>query len=272
MYKNGFFMSLTALAGALFGVFLFCVSIAMSTDNYASFFDWPSLLMVLGGSVATAYMSFQAIYVNIAFKAIIWMFRKPVATRDSLNAEIARLIKWSYVVQKSGIPALENEVKNVPPSDSIMSYCLTLVATNHAPDELRSMMETAIHAQFERHTIPAEVLRSMAGSAPAFGMLGTLIGLVVMLQSFGEDLGQIGSGLSLALITTLYGVLFARMLFLPAAMQLQQKEEIELFRNQMMIEGLIMLSQKKGPRFMQDKLNSFLDPVKHFDIDRQLRG
>jgi chemotaxis protein MotA len=265
-------MSLTALFGALFGVILFCWSIFISTDNYSTFFDFPSVMMVLGGTVATAYMSFQPVYVNIAFKAIIWMFHKPTSTRESMNAEIARLVKWSYLVQKSGLPALENEVKSVPKSDAIMSYCLTLVATNHTPEELRIMMETAVESEFDRRTVPADVLKSMAGSAPAFGMLGTLVGLVVMLQSFGEDMSQIGSGLSLALITTLYGVMFARMLFLPAAMQLQQKEEIERFRNHMMIEGLIMLSQKKGPRFMQDKLNSFLEPAKHFDIDKQLRS
>ena len=264
-------MSLAALLGALLGVGLFCWSVIMSTDNYLSFWDFPSLLMVLGGTIAFAYMSYQPSYVNIAFKAIIWMFHKPTSSRESLNTEIMRLVKWSYLVQKKGLPALEAEVRTVPSSDAIMSYCLTLVATNHSPEELRGMMETAIESEFERRTVPATVLKAMAAAAPAFGMIGTLVGLIVMMQSMGGELDSIGSGMALALITTLYGVLFARLVFIPAASQLQHKEEIERFRNYMMMEGLIMLAEKKGPRYMQDKLNSFLEPDRHFDLDRQLK-
>jgi chemotaxis protein MotA len=199
------------------------------------------------------------------------MFVKPKSSRESLNTEILRLVKWSYLVQKKGLPALENEVKRVPAHDAVLSYCLMLVATNHKPEELRSMMETAIESEFERRTVPAELLKTMGATAPAFGMIGTLVGLIVMLQNFGSDLSEIGMGLSLALITTLYGVVFARLIFLPASLQLQQKEEIERFRNYMVIEGLLMLAEKKGPRYMQDKLNSFLDPSIHFDIDKQLK-
>ncbi len=264
-------MSLTALLGALSGVGLFCLSILLSTDNYSTFFSAASFMMVVGGTVATAYMSYQPIYVNIAFKAIGWMFIKPKSSRESLNTEIMRLVKWSYLVQKKGLPALENEVKSVSPADAIVGYCLTLVATNHKPEELRGMMETAVESEFERRTVPADVLKMMGSASPAFGMIGTLVGLIVMLQNFGSDLSEIGIGLSLALITTLYGVVFARLLFLPASLKLQQKEEIERFRNYMVIEGLILLAEKKGPRYMQDKLNSFLDPAIHFDIDKQLK-
>ncbi len=264
-------MSLTALMGALFGVGLFCVSIIMSTDNYGPFFSISSFLMVMGGTVATAYMSYHHIYVNIAFKALWWMFKKPKSSRESLNTEIMRLVKWSYMIQKKGLPALENEIKTVPASDAVVSYCLTLVATNHKPEELRGMMETAVESEFERRTVPADILKTMGASAPAFGMIGTLVGLIVMLQNFGSDLSEIGTGLSLALMTTLYGVVFARLIFLPASLKLQQKEEIERFRTYMMVEGLVMLAEKKGPRYMQDKLNSFLDPAIHFDIDKQMK-
>lgn len=115
----------------------------------------------------------------------------------------------------------------------------------------------------------------MGGTAPAFGMIGTLVGLVAVLQGMGaggdDMMEHIGKGMALALVTTLYGVVFARLMFLPAASKMQQKEEIEKFRNTMVVEGLIMLSEKKSPRFMQDRLNSFLDPSIHFNIDTQMR-
>ncbi len=268
-------MSLAALLGVIFGVGLFLTSIFLSTDNMMIFFSLSSLLMVLGGTIATAFMSFQARYVTIAFRAIGWMFKKPKSTREGLNEEIGRLIKWSYLVQQKGLPALENEIKSVKPNDPILRYCLELVATAHKPAELRIMMETAVESEFERRTVPVDVLKNMASASPAFGMIGTLVGLVAVLQGMGvgsENMMEVvGKGMALALITTLYGVVFARMMFLPAATQLNQKEEIERFRNLMVIEGLILLSEKKGPRFMQDHLNSFLDPSIMFNIDKQLR-
>ncbi len=269
-------MSLAALFGVIFGVGLFLTSIFLSTDNVLIFFQVASFLMVFGGTIATTFMSYQHRYVLIAFKAIWWMLMKPKSTREGLNDEIARLVKWSYLVQQKGLPALENEIKSVKSNDPIVKFCMECVAAAHKPAELRLMMETAVESEFERTTAPVEVLKTMAATSPAFGMIGTLVGLVAVLQGMGaggDDLMQnVGNGMALALITTLYGVVFARLVFLPAALKLQQKEEIERFRNLMVIEGLILLSEKKSPRYMQDRLNSFLDPNIHFNIDKQMTG
>lgn len=268
-------MSLAALLGVISGVGLFVLAIVMSTNNVAVFFSVSSFAMVFGGTIATSFMSFQARYVFIAFKAVWWMLKKPKSTREGLNDEILRLIKWAYLVQQKGLPALENEIKGVK-ADPLVKFCLECVAAGHKPEDLRMMMETAVFSEYERKTVPVEVLKSMAGTSPAFGMIGTLVGLVAVLQgmaSAGDDmLNVVGNGMALALITTLYGVTFARMIYLPAGTTLQQREEIERFRNMMVIEGLVMLSEKKGPRFMQDRLNSFLDPEIHFNIDKQLRS
>ena len=106
---------------------------------------------------------------------------------------------------------------------------------------------------------------------PAFGMIGTLVGLIIMLQQMGEDPTQLGVGLALALITTLYGVLFARLVFIPAASKIQQREEIVRFRNYLVAEGLSLLAERRSPRYIQDKMNSYLDPAIHFSIDKMRR-
>lgn len=269
-------MSLSSLLGVIVGVFLVVWSVWLSTDNPLVYLDLHAFLMVIGGAVAAAFMSFHAPNVITAFKAIWWMFQKPKSTREGLNTEIMRLIKWSYVVQQKGLPALESEIRTVQANDPVIKYCLELVVTAHKPEELRAMMETAVEAEFERQTIPVQVLRSMASNAPAFGMLGTLVGLVAVLSgmSGGSDelLANVGSGMALALTATLYGVLFARMVFMPAAAKLQEKEETERFRNLMVVEGLSMLAEKRSPRYMQDRLNAFLHPANHFNLDKQLRG
>ena len=98
-------------------------------------------------------------------------------------------------------------------------------------------------------------------------MIGTLIGLVIMLGNL-DDPSALGPALSVALITTLYGVLFSQLIFLPAATKMQQREEIVRFRNYLVAEGLTLLAERKSPRFIQDKMNSYLDPAIHFDIDK----
>lgn len=264
-------MSLSSLLGVLFGFGLFFSSIYLSTNNWLAFISLSSLLMVAGGTIAAAFMSFQARYVILAFKAIWWMIKKPQSTREGLNTEILRLIQWAYLVQKNGLPSLENEVRKVNSEDPILRFALTMVSSGYKPEEIREILETTVSSQFERETVPVSVLKQMAAASPAFGMIGTLVGLVVMLQGLDGDMAKLGHGLSLALLTTLYGVVMARMVFIPAALKLMQKEEIQRFRNEMVAEGLIMLAEKKNPLYMQDRLNSFLDPEIHFNLDKQLR-
>lgn len=267
-------MSLSSLLGVIFGLVLILGAVLTATSNPLIYADGHALMIVLGGSVAAAFMGYHSGDVLNAFRAIGWMVRKPKSTREGLNTEIMRLIKWSYLVQQKGIPALENEVKTVATNDPLIKYCMELVVTNHPPAQLKAMMVTAVESSFEHKTAPVAVLKNMAASAPSFGMIGTLVGLVAILNKIGGGaenmMAVVGTGMSLALVATLYGVFLARMVCLPAANKLLQKEETERFRNLMIVEGLYMLAEKRSPRFMQDRLNSFLEPKDHFDIDRQL--
>ena len=99
-------------------------------------------------------------------------------------------------------------------------------------------------------------------------MIGTLVGLIIMLDNMGGDPSSLGKGLAVALLTTLYGVLFARIFFLPTATKVLQREQIVKFRNYLVAEGLALLADKKSPRYIQDKMNSYLDPSIHFNIDK----
>jgi chemotaxis protein MotA len=269
-------MSLSSLLGVIFGLFLIISAIVMATDHPMIYVDFSALLIVFGGSIAAAFMGYHSRDVMNSFHAIGWMLKKPKSTREGLNTEILRLIKWSYLVQQRGVVALENEIKTLQSNDPVVKYCMELAISNHPTVDLHTMMVNAVESVYEHKTAAVAVLKNMGASAPAFGMIGTLVGMIAMLSQMGggaENMVEvIGKGMSLALIATLYGVLSARMIFLPAASKLLQKEETERFRNLMVVEGLCMLAEKKPPRFMQDRLNSFLEPENHFDIDRQLRG
>lgn len=264
-------MSLATLAGTIFGFSLILGAIAHGTDDWRSFLSMEGFLIVIGGSIANAFMSYQPIYVTQAFQAMWHTIKKPKATREGLNAEIMRLIKWAYLIQNKGFSGLEGEV-GPKIKEPLLRYGIDLVITGYEPDVVRGMMNTAVEAEYERRITPVTVLRNMASTAPAFGMVGTLVGMVIMLQNIQADMSKIGTGLAVALLATLYGIIFARLICLPAADKLQQKEEIMRFRNYMMTEGLVLLSEKQSPRFMQDRLNSFLEPNIHFNIDLQIRA
>ena len=264
-------ISFATLIGTLFGFILVLGAIAYGTDNYYSFLSIEGFAIVIGGSIANSFMSFQAGSVVQAFWSMGSMFQKPVATREGLNAEILRLIRWAYLVHNKGLAGLEGEIgKKI--KEPLLRYGMELVVTGYSGEVIRGMMNTAVESEYERRITPVAVLRNMASTAPAFGMVGTLVGMVIMLQNIQADMSLIGTGLAIALLATLYGILFARLFCLPAADKLQQKEEILRFRNFMMTEGLVLLAEKQTPRYMQDRLNSFLNPDIHFDLDKYLQN
>ncbi len=263
-------LSLATFAGTVLGFALIIGAIVHSTDNYISFISLEGFLIVIGGTIANAFMSYNANSVILAFQAMWHMIKKPKATREGLNAEIMRLIKWSYIVQAKGFVGLEGET-GAKLREPLLRYGINLVVTDYKGAAIREMMNTAVEADFERSISPVIVLRNMASTAPAFGMVGTLVGMIIMLQNIQGDMTRIGLGLSVALLATLYGIIVARLFCLPAADKLMQKEDVMRFRNYMMTEGLVLLSEKQSPRYMQDKLNSYLDPTQHFNLDDYLK-
>ena len=202
--------SLASLAGAAFGLVLLVSAIMLGTDNYLAFLSLEGVMIVVGGSLAVAFMSFQANYVIDALKAIGLMFMKATATHENLQRDLIEIIAWARIVKEKGLRGLEDDMEgNEAVKDSFIKYGLDMVVSNYTPDEVRIMMETAADARYERDTIPARILMAMAGHAPAFGMVGTLVGMVIMLGNFSEDMSGVGQGLAISLLATLYGVVTA---------------------------------------------------------------
>ncbi len=176
-------------------------------------------------------------------------------------------------MQKEGILSLEAEAKKTPGWDGgFLRFGVELITTGYTGDEVKRILSNTVESTFERNTVRADILKSMSSAAPAFGMVGTLIGLIIMLDKMGDDPTQLGAGLAVAMITTLYGVVLSRLVFSPAASKLSQREEIARFRNFLVAEGLAMLADKASPRHIQDRMNSYLDPTIRYDIDKQLHG
>ncbi len=264
-------MSLTTLVGLLAAFGLFVGSIMMSTDNFLIFLSLSSFLMVVGGTLASTFVSYEPRYVLLSLKLIWRILFSPKVGRNVLKSEVGRIIRWAYTVQKSGPPALEAEAKKAVRGDKFLKFGVEMVISGYTGEEVREILTNAIESTFGRNTVQVDILRNMGGAAPAFGMIGTLVGLIIMLDNLGGDPTELGAGLAVALLTTLYGVLFARIVFMPAATKIQQREEIVRFRNYLIAEGLSLLADKKNPRYIADRMNSFLDPAIHFNIDKMKR-
>ncbi len=266
-------MSINTFFAMLLGIGLFMGAIAVSTDNYWVFLSGASAVIVLGGTLASTFLSYEYRYVVSALKAILGTFSVHRVDQASLNAEVGRVIRWAYMVQKDGIMGLEAEAKSTPGWDGgFLLFGVELILTGYNGEETRRILSNTIESAYERGLVRAGILRNMASTAPAFGMIGTLVGLVVMLDKMGDDPGGIGAGMAVALITTLYGVLLARLIFGPVGNKVQQREEIARFRNYLILDGLAMLADKASPRHIQDRMNSYLDPTIRYDIDTQLKG
>jgi chemotaxis protein MotA len=259
--------SLASIIGAAFGFMLILGAIIMGTQNYLAFCSLEGLMIVVGGPLAVAFMSFQANNVMEALRGIGLMFMKPLATHENLNQELIKIIDWARLVKSGGLRELENKAVPEDLDDPFTRYGIAMVVSNYKPEEVRKMMETAAEGYYERDTIPARVLMAMASHAPAFGMVGTLVGMVIMLGAFKDDMSGVGQGLSVSLLATLYGVVTARMIYLPAASRITQKQESLRFRNHLLTEGLVMLVANESPRHIADRLNSFLRPESQHDID-----
>lgn len=263
--------SLASVIGAALGFLMIIVAVVHGTDNYAAFLSLEGVMIVVGGSLAVAFMSFEANYVTEALRSIGLMFMRATATHENLHQDLIGIIAWARIVKEKGMRGLEDEMdgKNRI-TDPFIRYGLEMVVSNYTPEEVTDMMETAADACYERDTIPARVLMAMAGHAPAFGMVGTLVGMVIMLGNFSEDMSGVGQGLAISLLATLYGVVTARMLYMPAAAKIIQKQEGLRFRNHLITEGMAMLVANKSPRYIQDRLNSFLRPESHYNMDAKI--
>jgi len=261
-------MSIATILG-FFGAFgLFIGAILLETNNFTLFLSVSSFLLVFGGTLAATFISYEPRYVILSLK-LIWkiVFTQKMG-RDMLKSEVGRVIKWAYIVQKNGIPALEAESKKAVRGDRFLKFGIEMVLSGYTGSEVREILTNTIETTFGRNTVPVNILKAMASASPAFGMIGTLIGLIIMLDGMGSDPSQLGGGLAIALITTLYGVMFSRMIYMPAAAKFMQREQIIRFRNYLICEGLVLLADNKSPRYIQDKMNSYLDPAIHFNIDR----
>ena len=257
-------ISLSTLIGVVFGSLVVMWGASKASSNPKIYLDYGAFLIVVGGTLTSSFIGFRARYIFRALKSIPLIFIRQRVGPESLQDDIRRVLEWNRKVQSGGAKALD-ELANDPKEYAFTRYLFGLVGTGYKDEEVRTFGSTQIEEEYFRNLSQPNILAFMAAAAPAFGMLGTLIGMIAMLSRL-DDPTKVGPGLALAMLATLYGVIFARFVFLPTSTKVKQMMGIQRFRDYLLLEGVELIMQKKSAMYIQDRLNSFMDPSKFVNI------
>lgn len=247
-------MNPSTLIGIVASVLLLGVVIFYTAVDPSLFLDIPSLLVVVVGTLAATFISYPLSEVIRIF-GLIWT----VLRNEKLYAQddIDELVDISRLWASGDIRAVENALEQV--SNPFLKTGVQLVIDMTPEEEILELLEWRIARLRAREYAEAQLFRVMASYAPAFGMVGTLIGLVNLMFLLGDgDMALIGQQMALALMTTFYGILFSNLLFKPVAVKLERRTEQRLVLMNMVLQGVSMMSQKRGPAVMRETLNSFM--------------
>ncbi len=244
-------MDIATLIGLVlaFGLVVFAIGSGIS-----SFIDPPSAMIVIGGTIGVMLVSYPLgdvlKIIGVAMKTIIYKLPAP-------KDVIAQLVEFSQVVRKEGILALESKVGEV--DNPFMAKGLQMAIDGQEPNEIEDILYMEMEKLKDRHGKGADLLTQMGTMAPAMGMIGTLVGLVLMLQNM-SDPSSIGPSMAVALLTTFYGALIANIMALPMAAKLKSRSKDELLLHEIILTGIQSLVAGENPRVMEQKLLGFLPP------------
>lgn len=218
------------------------------------FVDFPSILLVGGGTVAAMLIGFPLERVRGLVTILTKTFKYPL---PRVSEEIERVVTFANLARREGLLALEEKLESL--RDPFMVKGLRLVIDGFPAETVREIMSIEIESQSNRHAQGKEILEFLGAIAPAFGMIGTLIGLVQMLNNL-QDPSGIGKGMAVALLTTFYGAVMANCCFLPLANKLDARDKQEGAIRQLMVEGILSIQAGDKPALVKEKLRSFVPP------------
>lgn len=218
------------------------------------FWDISSIIITIGGSLCAMLVNYPIHQFRKLTKIIIQSFKENEKSGIDI---INQFIDLSRKARREGLLSLEDEISGI--SDDFLKKGLQMVVDGIEPETIQDIMDLEIGEMERRHGEGVDMLKAWGAYAPAFGMAGTLIGLIQMLGNL-NDSSQIASGMSKALITTLYGSLMANIIFNPMAANLALKSQQEVSVREMMLEGILAIQSGVNPRIVEEKLISYLSP------------
>ncbi len=246
-------MDLATVIGILsaFGLVFFGI---MSGGSLLIFWDAASAAIVVGGTFGVTLINYPLGDVLGVLKVVKHVFLFKLQAAKEL---IEILVEMGNKTRTGGILSIEPMIKDL--SDDFLAKGMQMLVDGIDVNAIRGVLEKEMDYVEDRHKLGAEVFTTLATFAPALGMIGTLIGLVQMLQTL-DDPSKIGPAMAVALITTFYGALLANLIFLPMSGKLKKRNKEEMLVKELILEGILSIAGGENPRIMEQKLQVFLSP------------
>jgi len=247
-------MDIATVLGIVISIGLILSSIILGGGTFGAFIDAPSFMVVCGGAVAAAMISFP-------MKNFLGVFGVGMRTIfykiDSIPNLIEVLVSLAETARRDGLLALEGRLEEIENEFVVLGIQMAVDGTR--PEVMEDIMRTELDAVATRHRDGKALFDCMGRFAPAFGMIGTLMGLVIMLGDM-SDPSKIGAGMAVALLTTMYGAIASNVIFLPFAEKLGFTNKQELLAMEITVRGIMAIQSGENPRVIEQKLNTFIPP------------
>lgn len=244
-----------ATIGGIVGGLSAIVIIGIGPARIPMFIDINSVGIVIGGSIGAVFVSYPFKYIMNLTSVLKQLFTPQ--KRDPVSV-IKQIVEFAEQARREGILCLEARSNEV--EDEFLKKGIQLAVDGTEPELIKDILQTEIGFVEERHSANYGIMGSVAGLTPAFGMIGTLVGLVLMLANM-SDPNSIGPAMAVALITTLYGAVLANLFFTPFETKLKTLSSEEIQLKTLMLEGIMSLQSGDNPKIVQWKLESFVDPA-----------
>lgn len=235
-------------------VFVFGIVTSGGLGAFGHFIDIPSVFITFGGALCCVLASYSLTNFLGGLKSFKLVLKTPTFNTPET---IEKIIELSNIARKEGLLSLEEAATDL--EDEFLKKGILLIVDGTDPELVRAIMETELTSMENRHKSKVGFWESLGAMGPAWGMIGTLVGLINMLQKM-DDPSAVGPGMATALVTTLYGSLLANWVCAPVASKLKENNGEEVMMKEIMIEGLLSIQAGENPRVIEEKLKSFLSP------------
>lgn len=247
-------MDIASVLGVVCACLLIIGSILMGTAPVTAFIDIPSILVVIGGSIAAGFICFPLGTMLATPKVILKTFFNK--SEDKLKL-IKQIVALAETARRDGLLALESKINEI--ENPLVKTGIQMAVDGSTPEVVEQVLRTEASAISSRHRDGKALMDQMGRFAPAYGMIGTLLGLIMMLSDM-SDPSKLGAGIAVALITTLYGAIMANVVFCPFAEKLGLLSRMELTVLEIAIRGVMAIQSGESPRAIDQKLRTFLPP------------
>lgn len=253
-WARGATVDIGTVGGLILGVAAMVISIVMGGGNLLVFIDPASIIVVFGGMIGAVTMGAPLGRVLSTHSIIL---KSVFGKTPDAGETIKDIVKYAEVARREGILALENLVGEM--RDPFIVKGVKMAVDGTDPDLIKTILETELEAMMDRHGAGKKLLDDLGKYAPAFGMIGTLLGLILMLQNM-EDPSKIGPGMAVALITTLYGALISNVVTGPIGDKIAVKSSEEVMVKTIIVAGVMSIQSGDNPRVVESKLLTYLPP------------